>query len=161
MLFQDSVSGSLHRRVPKFPHDTIKQKCTEQLPKAQGDKFLVPFHPQESADGDFSDFLEEGSSSLPIPDGGVEQQEKHHFQSVFEREQFDQPAQNWKDSSAGAIPAGNTLPPGQDKGVSSAERSQVSVALSCSDTLPKQEQDLPSPALPLFAELCLRTPEGK
>lgn len=42
---------------PKSPHNQIKQKCTEQLPKAQGEKFLLLV----CADGDPSDFLEEGS----------------------------------------------------------------------------------------------------
>lgn len=118
-------------RFPKFPPSTIKQKCTEQLPKAQCEKFLVLVRPQESVDGDFSDFLEEGSFSLPITDGGVQQKGKHPFQPVFEKEQFDQPAQNWKGSSTGAIPAGNTLTPGQGKGGACADRRS---GISSSDT---------------------------
>lgn len=56
-----------------------------------------------SADGDFSDFLEEESFSLPITDGGVEQEEKNNFQSL-KREQFDQPAPK----SEGQLNRGNS-----------------------------------------------------
>lgn len=88
------MSGSVHRKVSQIPTQYNKAEITEQLPKAQCQKFQVLVRPQESVDGDFSDFLEEGSFSLPITDGGVQQKEKHPFQSVFEKEQFDQPAQN-------------------------------------------------------------------
>lgn len=56
---------------------------------------------------------------------------KTPFQSVFEKEQFNQPAQNWKGSSTGAIPAGNTLTPGQGKGGSCTDRRS---GISSSDT---------------------------
>lgn len=86
---------------------------------------------------------------------------KTPFQSVFEKEQFNQPAQNWKGSSTGAIPAGNTLTPGQGKGGSCTDRRSGISSWYCSDTLDtvsKQDQDLPSPALPQDTEgLCMNS----
>lgn len=79
---------SLHSRYDKLGHfgkrgsKTSTQTRNEQnrAPQPQCEKSMVLVHLQESADVDFSNFLEEGSFSLQITDEIIQQKEKYPLQ---------------------------------------------------------------------------------